>query len=110
MPSRLETPSIQKARISPIDSDLDIQTAVFVVSTPVFVVLTAVFVLLARVFIALTTVFAFPAMVLAFSTLVLGGGKMFSILDHPFSEAASILRASEAGISITEKIAGVRLR
>jgi hypothetical protein len=85
-------------------------TMVFVLSTPVFVVLTAVFVAPTRVFIALTTVFVVPTMVFAFSTLVLNGGKMFPILDHPFSEAAPVLRTSEAGFSIAEKIAGARLR
>jgi hypothetical protein len=49
-------------------------------------------------------------MVLVFSTLVLGVARMFPILDYPFSEAAPVLRTSEAGFSIAEKIAGARLR
>ncbi len=57
-----------------------------------------------------TMVFVVPTMVLVFSTLVLGGGKMFSILDHPFSEAEPVLRTSEASFSVTEKTAGARLR
>jgi hypothetical protein len=83
---------------------------VFVLSTAVFVVLTAVSGTRTRVSIALTAVLAVPTMVLVFSTLVLGVAEMFPILDYPFSEAAPVLRTSEAGFSIVEKIAGARLR
>jgi hypothetical protein len=64
--------------------------------TMVFVVPTMVFAAPTMEFVIPTMVFAAPTMVFAFSTLVLSGGKMFSILDHPFSEAAPVLRITES--------------
>jgi hypothetical protein len=74
-------------------------------STTVFLVLTTVFITLTMVLVTWTAVFFVPTMVHVFSTTVFGVGKMFSILDHPFSEAERILRISEAGFSIAEKTA-----
>jgi hypothetical protein len=51
-------------------------------------------------------VFVFPTMVIIFSTLVFDVEKMVLSLNHIFSEAETILRASESGFSITEKTVG----